>query len=154
MNQHGCHVYKFGGDVHIQFTQLFDISQVLRGDARDRNIVDIDILLANQVEQQVKGSFVNIADGHGEGEVALRFRLRHLHDWSQRTAGFRLQARGCDFQILSHVSLRNRATCPWPRGLHPWSSWLPYWRARSLPPEYPTPGVDCPHISFAAPAWD
>ena len=49
---------------------LLHVRQVLRGDLRDRNVVDVDVLLANQVEQQVERTFVDLADHDGEREVA------------------------------------------------------------------------------------
>ncbi len=60
----------------------------------DRNIVDVNILLADKVEQQIERPFVNVAHHDREREVALRFRLlrrRHLHHRRQRGCGFRLQ---------------------------------------------------------------
>ena len=61
VNQNRGHVDELGRDVHIQFAQFFHVGQILRRDSPDRNIVDVDVLLANQVEQQVERSFVDIA---------------------------------------------------------------------------------------------
>ena len=71
VNQHRRHVNEFGRDVHIQLAQLFDVGQILRGDLRDRNVVDVDVLLANQIEQQVERAFVNVADRDREREVTV-----------------------------------------------------------------------------------
>ncbi len=37
-----------------------DVPQVLRRDLRDRDVVDVDVLLANQVEQQVERAVVQL----------------------------------------------------------------------------------------------
>ncbi len=68
---------------------------------RDRNVVDVDVLLADQVEQQIERSLINISHGHGEGEVAFRRRLlrsRHLDNRRERASAFRRsQVRGREF---------------------------------------------------------
>ena len=89
MNQHGRHVDEFGRDVNIQFPQLFDVGQILCGDFRDRNIVDIDVLLANQIQQQVERTLVNAADADREGKVAflLAALLRGCGHRSEAPAG-------------------------------------------------------------------
>src|ERR1700727_1496500 len=66
VNQHGRHVNEIGGDVHIQLANLFDVCQILRSNLGDGNVVDIDVLLADEVEQQVERTFVNVGDGDGE----------------------------------------------------------------------------------------
>src|SRR5581483_7577967 len=45
---------------------------------RDRNVININVLLANQVEQQVQRSFVNIGHGNRKREIALLFFLGRL----------------------------------------------------------------------------
>src|SRR5256885_11595132 len=46
-------------DVDIQLAQLLNIGKILRRDLRDGNVVDVDILLADEVEQQIERAFVN-----------------------------------------------------------------------------------------------
>ena len=45
---------------------------------RDRDVVNVDVLLADQVEQQIERPFVDVADGDGKREVALFFLRRVL----------------------------------------------------------------------------
>ena len=61
------------GNVHVEFADALDIGEILRGDFRDGDVVDIDILLANQIEQQVERAFVDFAEVNGEGKVAVFF---------------------------------------------------------------------------------
>src|SRR6266567_448747 len=71
MNENGSHVDEFCCNIHVQFTKRLDISQVLRSDLRNGNIVDVDVLLADQVEQEIKRAFVDIRNSNCEREVAL-----------------------------------------------------------------------------------
>src|SRR5215471_3468728 len=73
MYQHGGHVDELGRNVHVEFANLLDIREILRGDLRNRDVVDIDVLLADEIEQQIQRSLVDIRDGNGEGEIALFF---------------------------------------------------------------------------------
>ena len=51
--------------------ELVDVSEELRGDLRDGNVVDVDVLLANEIEQEIEGAIVDLADGDGEGGLIL-----------------------------------------------------------------------------------
>ena len=73
VNQHRGHIDELGRNVYIQFAELFDVCEVLAGDLGDRDIVDIDVLFADEVEQQVERAFVDIAHADGKGEIALFF---------------------------------------------------------------------------------
>src|SRR5207302_1829707 len=59
VNQRRRHVNKFRGHIHVQFFQLMQIIEVLRGDFRDSNVVDIHLLLFDQIQQQVQRPFVH-----------------------------------------------------------------------------------------------
>src|SRR2546425_10033110 len=63
-------------DVHIQSSYFFDVREVLRRDLSDGNVVDIDVLLADEVELQVQRAFVDVTDSHRKREIALRFVWR------------------------------------------------------------------------------
>src|SRR5947209_17321837 len=78
MDQHRSHINEISRDVHVEFANLLYIREVLRGDPGDGDIVDVDILLANEVEQEVERPFVNRSDFHRKGEVALIALLRWL----------------------------------------------------------------------------
>src|SRR5581483_5694860 len=73
MNQDRGHVDKLRRDIHIQFAQLLHITQVLGSDLRNRNVVDVNVLLADEVEQQVQRALVYISNGHRKGVVGLLF---------------------------------------------------------------------------------
>src|ERR1019366_2855985 len=74
VNQHRSHVNELGGDVHVEVANALDIGEVLRGDPGDGNVVDVDVLLADQVEQQVERALVDFAEFDGEREIAIFFR--------------------------------------------------------------------------------
>ena len=46
--------------------KLMRVLEELRGDARDGDVVDVDVLLADEVEQKVERAVVDLADGDGE----------------------------------------------------------------------------------------
>ena len=75
VNEYRGHINKVGSDVHVQLSKFFDICQILSRDSGNRDVVDIDILLANQVEQKVERAFVNVTDSHRKREIALCFFL-------------------------------------------------------------------------------
>src|SRR5713101_4503954 len=79
VNQNRSHVDKLGGDVHIQFAKLFYVGQILAGNFRNRYIVDIDVLFADEVEQQVERAFIDAAYADREREV-VRLLLRGDQD--------------------------------------------------------------------------
>ncbi len=58
VDQRGGHVDEVGGDIDVVLFELMDIFQILAGNFGDGDIVNIDVLLANQVEQQVERAFV------------------------------------------------------------------------------------------------
>ena len=70
MNQHRRHVDELGGDVHIKFAYALDISEVLRRDSGNGNVIDVDVLFADQVEQQVERTFIDFAKRDGKREIA------------------------------------------------------------------------------------
>ena len=58
VDQRRRHEYEFRADIEVHFTRLLEKFQVLRRDAGDRNIADIDLLLADQVKQQIERTLV------------------------------------------------------------------------------------------------
>ncbi len=65
-----CAVNELGGDVHVEFAYALDIRKVLRRDPGNGDVVDIDVLLADQVEQKVERAFVDLAERDGKGKIA------------------------------------------------------------------------------------
>ncbi len=70
VDQHRSHVDELGGYIHVEVAYTLDIRKVLRRDPGDGNVVDVDVLLADQVEQQVERAFVDFAKRDGEREIA------------------------------------------------------------------------------------
>ena len=62
---------------------MVHVGQKLRGDFGDGDVVDVDVLLADQVEQQVERAVVDLADEDRKGGL-----------FCIQTAGFE---RSCDF---------------------------------------------------------
>ena len=58
VDQGGCHVDKFGTQIHVHFTRFVHVFKILRRDGRDRDVLDIDLLFADQVQQQVERPIV------------------------------------------------------------------------------------------------
>src|SRR6201996_1505274 len=60
-------VDELAGGVDVGLLQVARVLEELGGDARHRDVVDVDVLLADEVEQEVEGAVVDQADGDGEG---------------------------------------------------------------------------------------
>ena len=54
VNQRRGHHQKIARDGDVQLLHQLEIGQVLFGDARDRDVVDVDLVFLDQVEQQIK----------------------------------------------------------------------------------------------------
>jgi hypothetical protein len=70
VNQHRRHVNKLARHVDVELSYALDINQVLRRDLRDGDIIDVDVLLADQVQQQVERPFVNLTELDSERKIA------------------------------------------------------------------------------------
>ena len=62
-------VDELAGHIHVGGAQLVDVGQELRRDFGDGDVVDVDVLLADQVEQQVERAVVDLADDDREGRL-------------------------------------------------------------------------------------
>ena len=60
MDQGRRHKHKLRADIEIHLARLFEISQILRRDGGDRDIADVDLLLADQIEQKVERALVMV----------------------------------------------------------------------------------------------
>ena len=58
VNQRRRHVDELRSQIDIQLARLFHVRKILRGDGGDGDVLDIDLLLANQVQQQIERPFV------------------------------------------------------------------------------------------------
>jgi len=96
LHQHCRHVNKLGGNVHIELANLLHIAQILRRDARNGNVVNINILLADQVQQQVQRPVENLIDGDRKGRLAFfrLLRVRFFRDDQRRPGDRRRCVRG------------------------------------------------------------
>ena len=52
------HVDEIGRDVDVELLELVKIIEILAGDLRDGDVVNVHLLLANQIEQQVQRALV------------------------------------------------------------------------------------------------
>ena len=59
VDQRCRHEDEFAGDVDVHLLEQVEIVEVLLGDLGNGNVVDIDLLLADEVEQQVERSLVD-----------------------------------------------------------------------------------------------
>ena len=58
MDQSGLHIDELGAQIDIHFARLIQILQVLRRNGCDWDILDIDLLGADQVQQQIEGPVI------------------------------------------------------------------------------------------------
>ena len=56
MDQRRGHHQELPGHVEIELLHHLDVQQVLLGNQRDGDVVDVDLVLANEVQQQVERS--------------------------------------------------------------------------------------------------
>ena len=61
------HVDEVAGGIDVDLLEVMGVLEELGGDAGDRDVVDVDVLFADQVEKQVHGSVVDAADCDREG---------------------------------------------------------------------------------------
>ncbi len=73
VDQQRGRVDKLARHIHIARLQLVHIGQKLRRDLANRNVVDVDVLLANQVQQQVERPVIHLAHHHRKWRLLRRF---------------------------------------------------------------------------------
>src|SRR5262249_41249331 len=94
MDEQRSHVDEFGSDIYIQGMDPLDVSQVLGCDIGNRDVINVDFLLANDVQKQIQRPLVNITDGHSKGKVALfLFVLSIRGGWGRCYRGLRVSLR-------------------------------------------------------------
>src|SRR5262249_6817245 len=54
MDEQRSHVDEFGSDIYIQGMDPLDVSQVLGCDIGNRDVINVDFLLANEVQKQIQ----------------------------------------------------------------------------------------------------
>ena len=54
------HVNEVGRDVHVELLELVEIVEILARDLGDRDVVDVDFLLLDQIEQEIERAVVRI----------------------------------------------------------------------------------------------
>ena len=74
------HVNELRGHVHVQVLQVLHVAQILRRNLGDGNVINVDVLLADKVQQEIEGTVIDRADTHGEREF-VRLRLGGLGDF-------------------------------------------------------------------------
>gem|GEM_PF-6717458 len=60
-------VDELAGGVDVVLLEVVGVLKKLGGDAADGDVVDVDVLLADEVEEEVHGAVVDLADGDAEG---------------------------------------------------------------------------------------
>ena len=58
VDQGGRHVDELGAQIDVHFARLFHEFQILGSDGSDGDVFDVDLLLADQVQQQVQRSLI------------------------------------------------------------------------------------------------
>ena len=61
------HVDELAGGVDVDLLEVVGVLEELAGDAGDGDVVDVDVLLADEVEEEVERAVVDLAYGDGEG---------------------------------------------------------------------------------------
>ena len=69
VNQQRSGVDELARHVHVAGLQLVHIGQKLRGDLGDGNVVNVDVLLANQVQQQIQRAVIHLAHKDRKGRL-------------------------------------------------------------------------------------
>ena len=69
VDQERGHVDELAGGVDVDLLEVLGVVEKLAGDAGDGNVVDVDVLLADEVEQKIERAVVDLADGDGEGRL-------------------------------------------------------------------------------------
>ena len=82
VNQRRRHHDVLARDVQIELLEQRDRVEILRGDQRDRNVVDADLVLPDQVQQQIERALeIGQLDRKGVGgRLELGMRLAHLYE--------------------------------------------------------------------------
>ncbi len=107
-DQHRRHQQVFGRELELRSAHHFDVAQILTRELRHRNVENVDILLANKIQEQVQRTL------EGFEENLERFRwnvqiVRHLQQWLAIDARDRSPRRlrkiddRCDRGGLTHV---------------------------------------------------
>ena len=60
VDQERGHVDELAGGVDIGLLQVLGVFEELAGDAGDGNVVDVDVLLADEVEEEIEGAVVDL----------------------------------------------------------------------------------------------
>ena len=70
LKQCRSHHQKFTGDGKIQLLHRLDVAQILLSDQRDRDIVDVDLVLLDEVQQEVERA-LKVLDANLVGQLGL-----------------------------------------------------------------------------------
>ena len=73
MDEQRRHVNEFTRSIDVRSFEVFDVGQELGSDPGDGNVVDVDVLPADEVEQEVEGAVVDFADSDGERRAGVLF---------------------------------------------------------------------------------
>ncbi len=63
------HVDELAGSVDVGLPEVAGVVEELRGDAGDGDVVDVDVLFADEVKEEIERAIVDLAYGDGEGRL-------------------------------------------------------------------------------------
>jgi hypothetical protein len=109
LDEHGGHQEIFGSQFQVAAADFVHVAEVLAGDPRHRNVEDVEVLLADEIQQQIQRTFESLQE-HLE-----RIR-RDVQILGQRKQGLAIQTRhghvvhhlGHEGQLGGVITLRQR----------------------------------------------
>ena len=83
MDERRRHHQEFARQIEVQLLQQVQILEVLLGDERDRNVVDVDLVLPDEMHEQIQRAFEGLQlDGDGV-ELRLERLVGRLRRWPE-----------------------------------------------------------------------
>jgi hypothetical protein len=91
LDEHRRHQQVLAGQLEVVLADLVDVGQVLARHAGQRDVEDVEVLLADQVQQQVQRAFEGLEEDlqrirrdvqvlrHAKQRLAVQARHGHLH---------------------------------------------------------------------------
>ena len=81
-DQYRRHQQVFGGELELRLPHHFDVAQILTRELRHRNVENVDILLANEIQEQVQRTL----EGFEENLERFRRNVQIVRHLQQRLA--------------------------------------------------------------------
>ncbi len=122
LDQHRRHQQIFGREFEIGLAQLVDVAEVLHGDIRHRDVEHVEVLLADQVQQQIQRAFERFEEDFErvrrdvqirrqlEERLAVQARERNAVDDVGRRIGRGRGKRGVGLRLARRRAPRRRCS--------------------------------------------